>query len=776
MTDSSRLDSARETPPGNFSLNTSSDPIAYSCNRGVGARLFNGSTVCFCPPQYYGENCQYHAHRIIVSFHLNLSQSIYSVYSDIQIVLKLLVLFLYDEEVVGNHVFHVRPSAEMSVYSKKSIYFTYPFLSPAHHPRPWQNSSLHPYSVRIETYERMNSGEPYLVAVWQYSIQFDFLPVYRFSKVLHLTEPLFCPISNPCNPHQDCHRLMNDPSQLICLCKSNRTGENCSFEDTLCIDEYCASQSLCKPKYRGLLTGNHYPYCICSFNRFGERCDVVHDRCTMTPCQNNGSCFSMSKPDVVACQCPEGYLGKFCEMRSPLVKIMIPEIEQHQAVVIEYLKIDSLSLNLILLHQRVFRTLPSLHTYQPGERLAPEIILVKLYFSSLEKAGRIHLLAIHLRANSIAGTGQLTEQNHCRYIRVLVARDLSPIQYHSLCQNFSELLCFHDDYYLCICSNNHSRVECFHYDGNLDHCSRCLAGGRCLQGDQMDPNDFLCLCPTCYSGVYCQFNLNSFTFTLDQLFFTDLLSMQSQYRTKQLLIVIPLLLFILSLPNNYFSFVTFHRSSCLSHGVGHYLRHMSIINPLNLAILAIRMIHLALDITGVRSSSFALDNVLCKILSFLLTSSSRMVYWLSSLVAIERIYMTLFLNGRWLKKPHMARRLIIVVLLVVAVSDLHELFFIQSLFGIKDGRGSMCVFQFPVVSRSQWQAFHLILAVFHSIVPLIINLCSMITVNCVVIRKKIKTRAYFSKVSSEVIISDDLFRKSINKENKRWYINSQRTK
>jgi hypothetical protein len=163
---------------------------------------------------------------------------------------------------------------------------------------------------------------------------------------------------------------------------------------------------------------------------------------------------------------------------------------------------------------------------------------------------------------------------------------------------------------------------------------------------------------------------------------------------------------------------------------------MSIINQLNLGVLAARLIHLAVNITGMHSYP-SMDQYLCKILSYLLTSSSRMVYWLSSLVAIERVYMTLFLSGRWLKKPHIARRLIVLTLVGILISDIHELVFIKSLPEINNDNGGMCVIEFPINNQSTWILFHHIISIINSILPLLINICCTITISCVIMKKKI---------------------------------------
>lgn len=85
------------------------------------------------------------------------------------------------------------------------------------------------------------------------------------------------------------------------------------------------------------------------------------------------------------------------------------------------------------------------------------------------------------------------------------------------------------------------------------------------------------------------------------------------------------------------------------------------------------------------------DKILCRSLSYLLTCSSRLVYWLSSLIAIERVYMTVMLDGHWLKKPSMARRLVV---------HCYELISYKAFFDL-DGGTTMD--SFPFRRRSTWE-------------------------------------------------------------------------
>ena len=317
--------------------------------------------------------------------------------------------------------------------------------------------------------------------------------------------------------------------------------------------------------------------------------------------------------------------------------------------------------------------------------------------------------------------------------------DSSPIRYHQICILEPTRLCFRDDFYLCICGENHSRVECFLYDDQLDRCEHCLSDGRCLRGDPYRSNDFVCLCPECYSGQQCQFNTKSFSFTLDQLFSPDLLSGQGQMTTS-LLIFFSLFLFVLALPNNLFSLLTLLRRSCLRHGVGHYLLWMSVTNQLSIALLTARLIHLSVIMTMFRSSPIV-DDLFCKLLSYLLTCVTRLSSWLPSFVALERVYTTIFLNKQWFKQPHIARYLILITCCLILLSATDELVFVKSFSSIEGGSSVMCVIEYPKLHRSTWTSLHQVVSIIHFLLPLLINLCSTLTIMSIVIKSKINIRA-----------------------------------
>ena len=321
----------------------------------------------------------------------------------------------------------------------------------------------------------------------------------------------------------------------------------------------------------------------------------------------------------------------------------------------------------------------------------------------------------------------------------------SPIQYHSICIKNHHLVCFHDDQYLCICGTNHTHVECFLYNDELDQCSNCLSGGRCLRGHHQRSNDFLCLCPPCYSGRQCQFSWKSFAFTLDQLFYPDLTSSAKQSRSA-LIFTFSVLGFLLAIPNNLFSFITLRQRPCLRNGVGHYLLYLSVINQINLGFFLLRLSHLINSMISGSTPSLT-DEILCRSSNYLLTCSGRLVYWLSSLIAIDRVYMTVVLNGQLLGKPSTARRLILSTIMIVLISHCYELLFYKTFHDPDNPYRSFCVIEYPHHSRSLWSSIHLMNMIVHSLVPFFINLCSTITISVIMLKNKMNTQRKHTSIS-----------------------------
>jgi hypothetical protein len=415
-----------EAPTTSF-FNKTNSKISYYCNRGISIQLYDESIVCFCPPQYYGDRCQFHSDRITFLFHLNLSQSIYAESNNPKIILKLLIIFLYDNQPLMIELFQTKVIDEIIVPRKKLVHLFYSRSNSSlndKRSRYFNRSNIineHPYSIRIEAYELNPSEKPQFVGVWLYPIYFDFLPSFRLAKVLHLTKTNAIKnpcLGNPCSPQQECHQILNQESTYVCLCRPNFKGHDCSLIDETCKKGFCSLNALCKPTYRGTLSGNEQPYCICPLNEIGHQCELIHDRCDSNPCYNNGTCLSTPEVNRFICLCDEYHYGDQCQLkkRGVQVQLEIKNIPSHRAAVVQYFDINFFTLDLILVDQYVHNNLPELLRYLHVGKTAPNIIVVKFYSNTQSE---IYLISIQIDVESIIGTIEMNEANHCANVETL---------------------------------------------------------------------------------------------------------------------------------------------------------------------------------------------------------------------------------------------------------------------------------------------------------------------------------------------------------------------
>lgn len=178
-------------------------------------------------------------------------------------------------------------------------------------------------------------------------------------------------------------------------------------------------------------------------------------------CLNGGFCYPNARPNQVFCLCTEEYRGEHCEMKRVQIRLSIKGGGAHAELTIQCCQIDHVSLILNLDCQEVHRHFSRSLRYLHDAETVPEITLAQIFHSHHE-----------LPAASL-------DQRGLSFVLV------------------SSLIGYH-----------HSHVECFIFDDQRD---------RCLRGNHREPNDLLCLCPSCYSGRRFQFNSKSFAFTLDQL-------------------------------------------------------------------------------------------------------------------------------------------------------------------------------------------------------------------------------------------------------------------
>lgn len=256
---------------------------------------------------------------------------------------------------------------------------------------------------------------------------------------------------------------------------------------------------------------------------------------------------------------------------------------------------------------------------------------------------------------------------------------------------------------MCICDRDHLRVECFGYDHDLDRCSSCFANGQCLKGDRLKMNDFLCLCPRCHYGTLCQFNNNGLSSTLDSLI------LQVSHRYQIMYFVFVFLIFFIGVVTNYASFITFKRVNLRKSAVGIYLLLLTFSSQCSLFSLIMKMILILFN-------SF-MNDISCKIISYMLSISIRYSSWLTSWIAIVRLSYVLFPFATALKSSRIALTISLITLLIIASMHVHEL-----IFYLKDPSGqSACVANFPSIIST----YDRITILTHYLFPFIIQILSI---------------------------------------------------
>ena len=737
----------------------------WICGRGVAITTPRTNQIkCFCPPSLYGKFCQYFSDRItiIISFK-NLSSN----------ALQIVAYLLSNDQIIDHHVFH-----SLSIHSKENNK-KYRFNLIYQRPKLLSNQ----YHIQFEAYI-LRTGLPIsFLAIWKYQIQFPFLPSYRFVKILTfennslvLPKEHICQQSNPCLHNSICHPIMNSIQNLstyYCHCNQQTFGKHCEHIhlSSLICSKFALKRQLSSSK----------SICLCPIDLYGPTCHLNHTCVHRNPCgDNRGTCIfnpdALSQRDYL-CQCRKEYFGEHCEIDSAILKIdfrnfSFLSIESNYILssIIQLYDVHNQTLDIILKEKRVYQGLPSniIEIYHNNYYLPPFGIL-KVYhqfhstnnfFVNLDQPNYFLLYSTSKNIRQMNITIEINKTNFCPNTSLAFSKNFSNLhdlseqdrftsinfnqtqmifQYHLLC---SSILCFHDNDYFCQCDQYH-HAECFRYNRKIDQCnpSPCLAGGQCLHGDQQNRTDFICLCPRCYYGSICQHNVKLFSFTIETLLTNDLhsTSIIVQRFFVVALIIIPIILFSIGLMNNMLCFVTFNRPQPLAVGIGHYLRIGSIINQLTLLLLVCKFLHIVFSMKGL-IIHHSINTILCKSISYLLSCLCRMSYWLMGMVAIERVYVTWFIKGTWLKSPRIAKRIIIAIILCILIFDLNEVIYYQS---IEDPKASLtmnstwCVTSYSIAVSTYNQINNIL----NYILPFVINFLSTIILIVLIIKKRIRLLA-----------------------------------
>lgn len=300
-------------------------------------------------------------------------------------------------------------------------------------------------------------------------------------------------------------------------------------------------------------------------------------------------------------------------------------------------------------------------------------------------------------------------------------------KYHRLCADQSDLYCFYDDAYFCVCPLNESQAACISYDHSLDKCSHCLSNGFCLRSDLRKPDDSVCLCPQCFYGRFCQYNAQAFSLTLDSLIAKDKVIIQIIY------ICIVSIMVLIGTFNNICTFVTLKRSSARQFSIGNHLFVIMLLDQCSLFFLLAKIIHIVLGISGYFINWYTVNLLSCKIVSYLLSVSVAATFWLTTWISIERACMVLFPTMMYWKKPNLAIKVDMVLLIIIFTMDIHEILYY---IVIQDGDSkTLCVTNFTSSFISTYARFSVVTL---RLVPFFIQVISVLSFILLLAHSRIK--------------------------------------
>ncbi|CAF0903897.1 unnamed protein product [Adineta steineri] len=693
------------------------------CNYGLHMyhrfRVGNYSSLCFCPPNYYGDQCQYQNQRVSLTFALATVHQ--------PIVYAIIVTLMEDDsdrqEIHSYHQF----TYESKTFCGQTVdvYLLYTTRD--------KNNSKN-YSIRIDTFDK--SSMTHLLS-WHLTIPFIFLPVNRLSAFLTI------PISrsfnfNHCNLQcykGTCMKYHNE-ERFFCQCYSGWSGAQCHIP----IDcSMCAPNSICIGSIQNRLI------CVCPQNRFGSFCRLEL-MCPVGFCKNNGRCVVLDERMIderYVCFCSEQFHGSRCQYVNHKIEISLKNIEipSHLLVYIyEEISFEqSIPTFITLKKMAMFQNQIILYSQR-----TVEMILVKIgaryYLAVLQKLEQPNITTSINPAQRCASVDEVLNTKLVSLPRIQRLKS-----YHIPCQRDFNLQCFVDEFYMCLCTEEH-HSNCFLLDQQLsficDDNVYCENGGTCLQDQPICFYSILCVCKDCFFGDRCQFYAKGIGLTLDDLLRYEIRpnsTLNDQSLVVKLSATFIMIIFLIGLINGFLSYLVFHNRDSRKVGSGIYLRLSSIISILIVTMLIIKFWF----VTYTYMNPLINRNILrigCLVLEPLLRLFLNMSNWLNTCVAIERAISVLQgINFNKKRSRCIARWVCCLLPFIILGSMCYELIS-RDVFDDHEERRVWCVLQY---SQSV-ERYTTIIQYFHFVVPCAINLSSALYIIINIARQRTTTRTKFN--------------------------------
>ncbi|CAF2850740.1 unnamed protein product [Rotaria sp. Silwood2] len=686
------------------------------CHRGIAVLYgINQTKICFCPPNYFGLQCQWQNQRVSLTLQFLRGSTTSS-----NVIFQAIIMLIDENGQITPYFEQITYMPSRDCDTKFNIYLLYPN-------RPKHISSN--YSIRIDLFEKTKLN---YWASWYLPISFLFLPVNRIVTQLFIPdvqETRLCSFS--CGEHGKCMKYINKKSLFFCQCNQGYYGSRCekSYECNCANDSYCLA-----------------PYiCICPLYKFGSYCYLKHSICHLSnnPCQHNGLCVpNDDRIDLkgFTCFCSQGYSGDRCENTNNQIDIHLHDtiVRQTSLLFIHFITSfkDAEHQRITVLKKIPYnRNILTLYVSQPFNILLLQIPNQYYYLGILREIF-IPSEYIYTEIKLDQRCFSITELHNSTLTNLGYLRRTK--YYPLLCRQYLRMMCFYDNDLICICDvDRFSNCFFFNHTMNYDCQGRhyCENDGQCFQNNETCPTKLTCVCPNCYYGTKCQFSTKGFLFSLDPILSYHVkpnVSLIQQPLIIKISIVISTIMLILGLISGILSIIVFCRVKPRQVGSGYYLLISSITSICMIIILTIKFWQLILSqMSLINNRSLLMFN--CMSMDFLLKVLLASSEWLNACVAIERmISVTKGTRFNKQRSKQLAKSVIFSVFFFSIITQIHDPIHRQLIDDIDDDEQRIWCFVEYSYSVRIYNSF---ITLFHFLVPFSINF-----ITALVIIKKIARR------------------------------------
>ncbi|CAF3924071.1 unnamed protein product, partial [Rotaria sp. Silwood1] len=219
------------------------------------------------------------------------------------------------------------------------------------------------------------------------------------------------------------------------------------------------------------------------------------------------------------CICDEGYSGETCQYTDTKITVYFQEVPIPSSILAHFITADG-----NVQHTRT----------STFKRIRPDEDLVSIYTSNkfhllFTEFGNNYYLTIAQEKSILSAiiTTTIIPSQRCPHINELFSSTILEFSrlrriklYPLLCQKRSELKCFYDETFICLCTTDRF-ANCFSFNHSMIYNCReshfCDNNAQCFQDKPKCPTKSMCVCDECFYGTYCQFSTKGFAISVDAI-------------------------------------------------------------------------------------------------------------------------------------------------------------------------------------------------------------------------------------------------------------------